>query len=411
MLLKLSNIKIVFVTIFLLLLLRLFSLILIPDRVFDYIEIFLLFIIFVFIFFAKGERPNAEFASYVNGIIFLTLLSSVSAYFYHEQGFLPSLVASRTIFFWLFYYVLYKISIDKEDLRKVLLFLGMIWALLMIYQQFSTDVLFNLHADEIDDMGNLIFREERGLKRIYMPGTEFGLFMLFYSWEKIYKKLNFKYFVLFVLALTGLFFTDSRQVIFGVLAILLFSFLFRFSFNNKKKVQFLFLFSFIVIVLIIIGGNYILNLIKLSQDQKSLGGFIRYEAIKFYLFDYNPSFLCYIIGNGWENFYSPYGHELKRTIESSLGYFRSDIGIIGALNKFGIIYVIFVLRIYYKLIFKRKKLFVPIYIREFFIMCFITSFTGANYFEFSFIFPLFVCLFYIIDEENKSLQTFEKNQY
>ncbi|MEO9145184.1 MAG: hypothetical protein ABI237_06460 [Ginsengibacter sp.] len=217
------------------------------------------------------------------------------------------------------------------------------------------------------------------------------------------------YFSLFVLALAGLFLTDSRQVIFGVLGILLFSFLFRFNFNDKKKVQFLFLFSFIAIVLIIIAGDYLLNLIKLSQEQESSDSFVRGKAIKFYLFDYNPSFLCYIIGNGWQNFYSPYGHEVARTLEDSLGYFRSDIGLFGALNKFGIIYVIFVLRIYYKMIFKRKKLYVPVYIREFFIVCFITSFTGENYFEVSYIFMLFVCIFYIIDEENKLLQTFEKS--
>ena len=408
MLLRLRSIKVALVTIFLFLVLRLFSFILIPDRVFDYIEIFLIFIIFVFILIAKGGKPHREFSAYVNGIIFLTLLSSVSAYLYHEQGFLPSLIASRIIFFWLFYYVLYKIDINKEDLIKILLFIGTIWALIMIYQQFSPNVLFNLHATEVDDSGDLVFRVERGIKRIYLPGTEFGLFMLFYSWEKIYKKLNLLYFILFILALAGLFLTDSRQIIFCVLAILLFSFLFRFSFYDKKKVQFLFLFLVIAVVLFAISGDYLLNLISLTQEQKSSNSFVRDTAIKFYLFEYYPSSLCYIIGNGWQNFYSPYGHEVAKTLEDSLGYFRADIGLIGALNKFGAIYVIFVLRIYYQMIFKRKKLYIPAYVRELFIACFITSFTGENYFEVSYTFLVFVCMFYIIDKENKLLQNFKK---
>lgn len=349
----------------------------------------------------KGKLPNTEFRSFIFGLIFFTMLSSVPAYVFHDQDFDLSLIASRTIFFWLFYFVLHKLDIDPKDLKNILLFIGAFWALIMIYQQFTTNVIFNLHATEVDDTGEVIFRVERGVKRIYMPGTEFGFFTLFYAWEKIFNKITIKYLLLFSLAFVGLILTDSRQIIFGMITILGGSFLFRINVQNKQRIRFIF-FTFLIAILVYsYGGAYISNLIKISQEQKSSDNFIREKAAEFYLFNYNPSVFCYIIGNGWENFYSSYGREVKESIEGVYGYFRSDIGLIGALNKFGALYVGLILVLYYRMIFRRSKLIIPIYVREFFLICLVTSFTGANYFEYSFIFPIFLCIFYIIDRKNQ----------
>jgi len=81
--------------------------------------------------------------------------------------------------------------------------------------------------------------------------------------------------------------------------------------------------------------------------------------------------------------------------------YRGDIGLIGALNKFGIVYVLVALLILLKVAFSRKKIIAPPYIRLLFIFFLLTSVTGVNYFETTENIPLFVFVLYITEKASE----------
>src|SRR5688500_12857699 len=90
-----------------------------------------------------------QFATFIKIIVALTLASADPAYFFHDQGFSLSMLASRTIFFWFLYYLLHQLAMKRSTLESVLVGMGVIWSCIMIFQQFTYPlVLFDELGDQ-----------------------------------------------------------------------------------------------------------------------------------------------------------------------------------------------------------------------------------------------------------------------
>jgi hypothetical protein len=291
-------------------------------------------------------RKRMLFSSFVKVIISLTLLSSISAYFFHDQSFSLSLLASRTIFFWLLYYMLHQMAVDRARLEKVLLCLGIIWSCIMVVQQFSYPVIF---FNQLQDQtaGQVQADIDRGgLLRIFVDGEAFGTFLVFYCWRKIQDKINIQYLCLFILGIAALFFTGSRQVIFSTILIIIADTFFSTRASNLASNRFIIVISAVFFGVYFFAFEYLSKLIELSFKQKvSSKDYIRNLEISYFLFNYWPHWLTFFIGNGWEHMTSPYGKNVT-FIKDVMKFYRSDIGLIGALNKFGLFYCIAILSLY-----------------------------------------------------------------
>jgi hypothetical protein len=112
-------------------------------------------------------------------------------------------------------------------------------------------------------------------------------------------------------------------------------------FSKKIKSRALIL----ILVLATLGMAYYMfqdiieNLLAISQTQSgSYNENIRIRAAKFYLSDFYPNDLAYITGNGQGHQASPYGREIQ-SYKTNLGYYQSDIGIIGEYTKYGAFFI------------------------------------------------------------------------
>jgi hypothetical protein len=95
------------------------------------------------------------------------------------------------------------------------------------------------------------------------------------------------------------------------------------------------------------------ELFALSHQQSTnLNENMRIKAAVFFLFEFFPNKLAYIIGNGVPSGNSPYGVQINE-FKELFGYYQSDIGIIGDYTKFGILLVIAQISIYIRIMIMR----------------------------------------------------------
>lgn len=398
------KIKILFIAIIFLASVRFFSFTLFDNLYSDLLEVGC--IVGLILYNASLKlKIRTPFVFYVKSFIIISLLSSIPAFLFHDQGFNLSLMASRVIFFWLLYFTLHRMNIPVKKLENIMLLFGILWATIMIIQQFTyPTVFFNAYNGATYENGDEKVTESRGgIIRIMIIGLGFCYYMVSYMWQQLREKLSIRNMILFTLIMTGLLLTQSRQLIFGIILIFIADVIIDFRIKSNKSVKFTFIFVAIGVLFFSVAGEFLVALVELSQEQNITSkDYIRGLEIDFFLFKYWPDPLCYLMGNGWDHANSAYGHEMKEEIQRSMGFHRSDIGIIGAFNKFGLAYIIIIFMFYALILFPKKNFIVPKYIRIFFILCALTSLSGANFFELSSFFVPFTCLFYIIDKTNEN---------
>lgn len=390
---------------------RMFSFTVINDKIFDYLEILIsvALIATIAIVGTKKYRKQMHFSLFVKSIVTLTLVSAIPAYFFHDQSFDLSLLASRTIFFWFLYYFLHHLAIKRNTLEDVLVGMGIIWSCIMIFQQFTYPlVLFNELRDQTSSQIQADV-DRGGLLRIFVDGEAFGTFLVFYSWRKIQAKVDVRFLFLMVLGIAGIFFTGSRQVVFSTILIIIVDVFFSTRASNLTSNRFVFVILAVVLGIYFFAFEYLSKLIELSFKQKvSSKEYIRNLEISYFLFQYWPHWLTFFFGNGWEHMTSPYGKNVM-FIKEMMKFYRSDVGLIGALNKFGLFYCITALSLFYKVIVPKKKLEVPGYIRLTFIYLLLTSFSAGNHFERGAVYGCMICLLYIIDLTNGKNFSYNSN--
>jgi hypothetical protein len=85
-------------------------------------------------------------------------------------------------------------------------------------------------------------------------------------------------------------------------------------------------------------GQYI----EMTAEQFKYGDNIRERSAEFWLNEYWPHWITKLIGNGTPHILSAYGIEMEK-IRDTFHYYRTDVGIIGAYNEYGALYVLNIL--------------------------------------------------------------------
>lgn len=392
--------KIFYVAVILLTSIEIYSFTVIPNNVFDVAKIIVLIAILSYLLFGKNHPEyipiKKNFSYDLNMIIFSVLLSSVPALHYHNQPIEISLLASRLIFYWLFYLFLHKLKPDPLRLEALLKVMGIIWAIITVVQQFTyPHILFSTRdiSDKFFDYSS----ETRGVLRINIAGIWFGFFSLITIINKL--KIRLKWTNLFWLVLLGMgvVFLGARQYLTAIILIFILSLCFSFV-NEKYSSRYrLLLITLPIMFWMFNNYTFINTLIMLTKNELlEPQDYIRLLSINYYLFNYWPDWICVLIGNGWEHSFSTYGQEIYG-IWDSYHYYREDIGIIGALNKFGLFYIIVISTLLYKVFFKVKVHPNKRYIKLIFILLFFLLFTAQDWFSNEYSILFLAIIFYLID--------------
>jgi hypothetical protein len=148
------------------------------------------------------------------------------------------------------------------------------------------------------------------------------------------------------------------------------------------------------------------ELINMTVDQMN-DAYIRVLEFKFYMFEFWPHWITYLLGNGKEHAYSSYGYTMEG-IHEVLKLYRVDIGIFGSFNTFGIFYVFNVIVIHLKGLQSKFYTIENKYLKLIFINSFLLIGLSDYFTNHSAI--IFFCLvFYLVDKKYQDCNVKEQS--
>jgi hypothetical protein len=315
-----------------------YTLIFVPDGLIGLLRLAIpagmLFMLLVYGVYDDSFRFRPRFRFEFILIYISVVLSMFGAYYFHKQGFAVTAVAQRFIYFVLFYPFLHILKPKPEFLIKVMVVLGIFYAFLYISQ-------ILVYPAKL--VSSNLFMDRKTL-RIGMPGSGFLMLAYFIGLSRLFKTNQFKYFLLCLLTFTVITLMGTRQVIAPVAIATVLSILF--SKKVKSRVLIIILVAIAVIPVYFLFIDIFNAMFDVSQKQATnYKDDIRVKAATFFIFEFFPNKWSYIIGNGVPSALSPYGLKMN-AFAKLLGYFQSDIGIIGDFSKFGILMVIAQISLY-----------------------------------------------------------------
>lgn len=311
-------------------------------------------------FILRNRIPQNTITTFVLMFMFLPFVSILGSTLYHGQSISESLRVTLFSLTYLFFFVLYILKVDFHIILKIALFCGIIWTCMEVVQQFTyPHIWFATRYETLDH--NIEIRN--GIYRFNIEGREFGLLLLFYSFQQYLEKSKKIYLLGIVVGLIGIYMLVTRQIIVAAIASLVYG---MFAMKKLKISSFI---SIIVIALIVyINADKLFGtFVEMTEGVDD--SYIRFIAYKFYGLEYNNgSLFPFLVGNGLPG-NSIYGNESSRLAD--LGLYQADIGIVGMYSWYGIIYVITVVAFFVYIIKMRRR--VDFYLQMYIVFMLLTS--------------------------------------
>ncbi|MBN1415979.1 MAG: hypothetical protein JW973_12820 [Bacteroidales bacterium] len=322
-------------------------------------------------------------------MIFIALIISVfAAKFFHEQSISLTLFSQYEFYLFLFYFLLHKMRPDPDKLMNMFIWLGYIYAFIYFLQYVAYPAQIVTSKTIFD----------RGTVRVLMPGTEYMVatwFILLSRYFRTKKIINIIGLLPFIIILI---FLAVRQLIAATALLTLLNILLSKTLKSKVLVAFLIVLTIIPFYFLFQGIFDQLLEVSHKETSASLQNNVRFLAAKYFLFDHNHNPLWILTGNGMPDQKSAYGKFLWQLSEK-LGYYMSDVGIIGDFSKFGILFALAEISFLAKLSLYRCREKYS-FIRYSALMSIMTLFTGAGLGASGIVKMCF--LFYIMDADKHS---------
>lgn len=278
--------------------------------------------------YGKDKAMKLNFRHPVLLIFTGVFLSMIIASAYHNQSYMLTLWAQRFMYFYLFYFFLHVLKPDVKELEKIVLTLGILYAASFIIQYIiHPTVLFNVRQDV-----------ERSTIRIFIPGSSFMGLSLYMCLHRFYTLNKVRYIFLVAIFLSIMILTGTRYALSVTFLVIIASLIFSKVIRSRYVIYMLVLIA--TVPLFFIFEEIFVGMLGVSEEQSSdILTNVRIRASRFYLTDFFPNTLSYFFGNGEDHMGSPYGMRVFY-YKNVLGYFQSDIGIIGDFSKFGLFFAI-----------------------------------------------------------------------
>lgn len=320
-------------------------------------KIMAIFVMLVFIF-GKYSINVCPSKKYVIGFVLIPMLSFIPCYFEHGQSFVESFRVYLPYMILFLYFYMHKEKVSVNTLINILTLFAVVRTSILIVEQFTyPNYLFAFRPETFDEHGIFKPIEVRsGIYRYYISDTYLSQFLIFYYFQKLTEKYRLKYLFYFIFGIVGLYLDQTRQfMVTTVLALVIISLLSS-NFKHKK----------LAISLIILSGIVILNfsdilfgsLMAKTSDELNEDN-IRYLSYYTYFSSYWGGPLSYVFGNGIAG-NSAYGVEMQK-LTLDYGLWRADVGIVGFLNQYGYVSVLYFLLFYILYLRKNGNILMCIY--------------------------------------------------
>lgn len=327
----------------------------------------------------------------VHLFIWIPFLSAYGALLYHHQSFGLSVLVLRTNFYWLLYFVLHIFNIPKKKIINLMLFIGAVWIFITIAQQFTYPHYYFFSRDDNEQS---IFRA--GVYRYMVVGHQYGDFVLFYFFYNFLIGRKFQHLAFVFFGLLGLYFYGTRQFALSAVICLAISALLVKGMHRIYMIIFL---GIAAAVVFYFKDQLFGQYVEMTEDQLKYGDDIRLLSANFFLTEYWPSKLARLIGNGTAYASSLYGREIVK-INVYFHFYRSDVGIIGAYNQFGLLYALNILWVNIKGLTGKYFTYENNYMRLFFLNALILI-VLSEYYSNPTVIPFYCFILYLVDKSNE----------
>jgi hypothetical protein len=257
-------------------------------------------------------------------------LSMLIAKYYHGQSIGLSLYAQSPMYLYLFYFLLHRWKVDPGFLLKMIYFLGAIYVGIYFVQ-------WTIYPAKIL---NTRIDFDRGTVRIFFDGAIYALYAYFLLLAKtITDEFKWKNLVLVLLTYSVIAILQGTR---SALVITTASTgLFLLTGKYIKNRYLILTVSFVMaICAFFIFFDIFIGLYELSKEESGhVESNPRLLANKFFLGDFMPANIAYVLGNGADHGASIYGQRVM-FYKKVYGYFQSDIGLVGTYSKYGITMVL-----------------------------------------------------------------------
>lgn len=297
--------------------------------------IFLALSVIIWAIYEKKQGFKRNFNLEIILFLLATVSGMIGAKIGHGQNFFLSIWATSYMLFYFIYFFLHMLKLRPFEVEKIMIVLAIIYLALFFVQYLIYPTIIT----------SARIASERGTIRIFLPGGAFALFIYFYFLQKSLQENNFKYAIYCILYLMVPILMGTRNAI----ATILLGTVVFILFNKyvKSRLGVIFLTGFAALLFFIIFQDIINNLVEVSSNQAAQeGDDIRVRSATFYLTEFYPAKLNYLLGNGSGHMRSAYGLKMMY-YKANYGFYQSDLGILNGYIKFGILFVIasfFILR-------------------------------------------------------------------
>lgn len=372
-----------------------------------------LLLIYLFLNWGKIYHKRYCYKSFPFVLYFLLapIITHISCFLSHGQSIIASIsVATESMVLAIYFYCILK-GTNKDSIITFILLLAVARTLITLIEQFTyPHILFSFAQDFFDDYGSFHEVEERsGFRRFNIADAYYlVVFLGFYSFNKIIKRFQMKYALVFLFALLGIYMDQSRQIMFVFFISLLFTpFLMDKTKSNNKGLKVVLI---IMIFSITLYANYDSLFGELGEktSEQLNADYTRSVEIVFFLSKLgNP--LTILFGNGWFG-NSAYGREYI-DLQDTVHMYRSDVGIVGALHMLGAVFII-VFIVYYITVVRKNWRYISMEYK--YMLLFILFDIPLIFPIYNFTFASVECfmgiLFYLIDksiQENKKVLNYK----
>jgi hypothetical protein len=321
-------------------------------------------------------------------LIVAVFLSVPMASIFHGQSFPITLFGMKFTYYLFLYYVLHFFKINTRELKNFIIALGVIWVVIYIIQwTIYPSLILNSRVDF-----------QRGTIRIFFPGSIFATIAFFLllqeSLTKRIKFLNLLYLLSYFITVSIL--QGTRQ---SLVVLVFFTGLFLLLNREIKSKWFIILLSMVLGVSLFFFF-YDIFMEMLNVTEKQMGNQqdpVRVRSARFFTGDFMQHPLTYFFGNGADHGSSKYGMKIIY-YKLSYGFYQSDIGIIGHYSKFGVLYVLGQILIFFRIAFGKIPKSVN-YLKYVVGIILFTLFTGGSVFGSSDGIAGIMMMIYLIDCE------------
>lgn len=317
--------------------------------------VILLVMVLIFInrnfFFSNSFKKNAISRKYVLWFGVFPFISAIPCFFLRGQSFAQSFNTVSVYLIIFMYFVLHKYNVKTEFLIKLFLALAIIRVLIFLIQQFTYPLyIFGGVTEGTESLYGFDYQVEvrSGIYRFWLNSFYLQVIAGLYSIYIFLESKKIVYLLIFLICCLGLYMDQSRTT----LIIFALSVLFLLIITEYKNKLLIFFLIGLFTALIAINYNSLFGeLSTMTAENLNDKDYVRILAYKFYLFDYWKGPLTWLFGNGVPSMTSSYGHEIIN-IQKQKMLFTYDIGIIGSLNVYGLIFIFIFISYLYKILVK-----------------------------------------------------------